>query len=307
MPRPSPVDLPRLRPATVAAGLTATAAGGLLLYGLLEAHWYHLRHVHVTGVLHGTTRPLRVLHASDLHLSAPGGRIASFVARLAEEDYDLVVLTGDLLGDVGMEDDTVSLLATLTAGGRPGIAVLGSNDRYGPTLLNPFAYLAGDTRDREPGPLLDTDRLVAGLAREGIVTLDDEVTVVPTALGDVVVSGMHDPHLPDRPLPPSSALASDRAGIAHLGLVHAPYQAALDLLVEAGADLLMSGHTHGGQVRVPGVGALVTNCDLPTSQARGLSRHRGVPLHVSAGLGTSKYAPIRFACRPEASLLTLLP
>jgi predicted MPP superfamily phosphohydrolase len=307
MARPDTSDGAALRPAVAAVGLAAAVGGGLALYGLAEAHWYRLRHVHVTGVLHGTTRPLRVLHVSDLHLSAPGGRIASFVARLAEEDYDLVVLTGDLLGAVGMEDDTVSLLATLTAGGRPGVAVLGSNDHFAPTLQNPFAYLAGDTRERGPGARLDAPRLVAGLAREGIVTLDDEVTAVPTALGDVVVSGLHDPHLADRALPSPTAMAGDSDGITHLGLVHAPYLAALDVLVDAGADLLLAGHTHGGQVRVPGIGALVTNCDLDRTQARGLSRHRGVALHVSAGVGTSKYAPVRFACRPEASLLTLLP
>jgi predicted MPP superfamily phosphohydrolase len=71
--------------------------------------------------------------------------------------------------------------------------------------------------------------------------------------------------------------------------------------------LILAGHTHGGQVRIPGVGALVTNCDIPHERARGLSRWRTSWVNVSAGLGTSKYAPFRFACRPEASLLTLVP
>jgi predicted MPP superfamily phosphohydrolase len=91
----------------------------------------------------------------------------------------------------------------------------------------------------------------------------------------------------------------------HLGLVHAPYVAALDALSTAGHDLLLAGHTHGGQVRLPGVGALTANCDLPLAQARGESRWRGRRLHVSPGLGHSKYAPVRFACRPEATLLEL--
>lgn len=75
--------------------------------------------------------------------------------------------------------------------------------------------------------------------------------------------------------------------------------------------MIFAGHTHGGQVRVPGFGALVANCDIPLPQARGLSdwTHGGktIPLNVSAGLGHSIYAPVRFACRPEASLITLLP
>jgi len=74
-----------------------------------------------------------------------------------------------------------------------------------------------------------------------------------------------------------------------------------------GADLVLAGHTHGGQLRVPGFGALVTNCDLDRRRARGLSTYEGSVLHVSAGLGTSPYAPIRFACPPEATLLTLVP
>jgi uncharacterized protein len=76
-----------------------------------------------------------------------------------------------------------------------------------------------------------------------------------------------------------------------------------------GHDLIMTGHTHGGQVCVPFYGALVTNCDLDTRRAKGLSQHsaggRTAWLHVSAGVGTSPYAPIRFACPPEATLLTL--
>ncbi|GMA86526.1 hypothetical protein GCM10025868_17760 [Angustibacter aerolatus] len=71
---------------------------------------------------------------------------------------------------------------------------------------------------------------------------------------------------------------------------------------------------------MPGYGALVTNCDLDRRRARGLSRwwpgagtvspRAAAPrdaawLHVSAGLGTSPYTPVRFACRPEATLLTL--
>ncbi len=108
-------------------------------------------------------------------------------------------------------------------------------------------------------------------------------------------------------MPNAQAIAADERGILHVGLVHAPYKAALDMLVGVGADVILSGHTHGGQVRMPVMGALVTNCDLPAGQARGLSHHRDVPLHVSAGLGTNKYTPIRFLCRPEATLLTLLP
>ena len=82
----------------------------------------------------------------------------------------------------------------------------------------------------------------------------------------------------------------------------------LDLFAADGYDLVLAGHTHGGQVRIPGIGALVTNCGIDRSRARGLSRWGSHTwLNVSAGLGTSPYMPMRFCCRPEATLITLVP
>ena len=80
-------------------------------------------------------------------------------------------------------------------------------------------------------------------------------------------------------------------------------------MADDGFDLLFAGHTHGGQVCVPLVGALVTNCDLDRRMAKGLHRwpRSDAWLHVSAGLGTSPTAPVRFACPPEATVLTLIP
>jgi len=73
-----------------------------------------------------------------------------------------------------------------------------------------------------------------------------------------------------------------------------------------GWPLLVAGHTHGGQVCIPGYGALVTNCDIDAARVKGLSRYDDAYLHVSAGLGTSRFAPVRFACLPEATLMTLV-
>ena len=95
----------------------------------------------------------------------------------------------------------------------------------------------------------------------------------------------------------------------HIGVTHTPASRVLTPMAADGFSLLLAGHTHGGQVRVPGYGALTTNSDLPHSMARGLHRWPGSDswLHVSAGLGTHPTAPVRFACRPEASILTLIP
>jgi predicted MPP superfamily phosphohydrolase len=78
----------------------------------------------------------------------------------------------------------------------------------------------------------------------------------------------------------------------------------------AGAAMIFAGHTHGGQVCLPGIGALTTNCDLPAKYAKGISAWnfagKNVILNVVAGLGHSIYAPVRFFCRPEVRLITLV-
>ena len=117
---------------------------------------------------------------------------------------------------------------------------------------------------------------------------------------------MDDPHIrhdrttwsPARPTPTPRC---------KLGLTHSPEPRVLDAFAADGYDLVLAGHTHGGQLRLPGYGAIVTNCGLDRARARGASRWGShMRLHVSAGLGTSPFAPARFCCPPEASLLTLV-
>lgn len=298
----------------LAGGAVAAIAWGTLV----ERHWYVLRRVELPGALARPGR-LRILHLSDVHLIPPQHRRVRFLAQLRELDHDLLVVTGDLLGAEGAEDAGVAVLAALTGPGRPGVMVLGSNDLFAPAFKTPLHYVRPSTRtwprpaspsdpdaDGPHGVALDTDRLIAGLAEHGIVTLRGEARVLETRAGRVAVAGFDDPHLATTVIPQVDALTvADQDVVLRLGVVHAPYLAALDRLVEAGSDVLLAGHTHGGQVRLPGVGALVANCDLPLRQARGASRHRGRWLHVSAGLGHGRFAPFRFACRPEATLLEL--
>lgn len=302
-----------MTPAVRAAA--AVGAGGVALAAyatLVEPRWYRVRRLEVPGALRRPGR-LRILHVSDLHLAPWQDDRVRFLASLADLDHDLVVASGDLLGWSDVEDLTARALAPLTSGGRPGLVVLGSNDRFGPVVKSPLAYFTAPQR-RATGATLDTARLVAGLARHGYDTVLGVTTSVDTPAGRVAVGGMDDPHLAfgagasaDEALPPVADITppDDDRDVLRLGLVHAPYRAALDRLVAARHDVLLAGHTHGGQVRLPGRGALVANCDLPLDQARGLSRWDGRPLHVSPGLGHSAYAPIRFACRPEATLLDL--
>jgi predicted MPP superfamily phosphohydrolase len=78
-------------------------------------------------------------------------------------------------------------------------------------------------------------------------------------------------------------------------------------LAALGWDLILAGHTHGGQVRMPFFGTLVTNSHMPRRLASGVARMGRATLYTSPGLGTSKFAPFRFLCRPEATILELRP
>ena len=96
--------------------------------------------------------------------------------------------------------------------------------------------------------------------------------------------------------------APDRFGFA---VMHSPDSA--PEAASLGYDLIVAGHTHGGQVCLPVVGALVTNCSMPRRLVKGVIGMGGAVLHTSPGMGTSKYAPFRFWCRPEATMLELQP
>ncbi len=292
--------------AGAAVGALAAAGLGALAYGtLIERRWYALRHATAPVLRPEAERPLRVLHLSDLHLLPGQEDRKRFVRRCLDLGPDLVVGTGDFLGGPDAIDEAVELLAP-AARERPCLAVLGSNDFMGPVPKNPLHYFTKPQR-RLAGERLDTYRLISGLESGGWRVLDNARTCVDTPAGRLDVVGLGDPHIHyDRPENVDWSSPSGPVAL-RLGIVHAPYLRSLHIFERRGFDLVMAGHTHGGQVRVPLVGALTTNCDLPAWRSRGLTREGDGPwLHVSAGLGHSRYAPFRFACRPEATLLDLV-
>jgi predicted MPP superfamily phosphohydrolase len=281
------------------ASVAAIGAAGLG-YALWEAKQHTLRRVTVP-ILPAGDATLRVLHISDLHLT-PGRRsTVEWVRGLAELRPDLVIATGDFLAHPEAVPTVAEALAPLLD--VPGAFVLGSNDYYAPRLSNPLLYFAGPSAVHPDRPELPWGDLVAELSGSWANLSNAAVSV---AVGSRVVSlrGVDDPHIERDDY---SVVAGPWAADLRLGVLHAPYRRVLDAMTADGADLVLAGHTHGGQLRVPGFGALVTNCDLDRRRARGLSTYEGSALHVSAGLGTSPYAPIRFACPPEATLLTLTP
>ncbi|KNH21642.1 metallophosphoesterase [Arthrobacter sp. ZBG10] len=292
----------------VTAGAGAAAGIATAAYGLWEKNQFVVRD-ETLAILPAGRRPFRILHLSDIHFVPGQDRKAEWLRSLAALEPDLVVNTGDNLSHVKAVDPLLEALRPLLE--FPGVFVPGSNDYFAPTPRNPAAYLLGPSK-RKGGPTqLDWPRLRSGFGMGGWVDLTNRSQSLVLDGMRFDFSGVDDPHLNREQYAgwPRGTVNQDANDHLKVAVIHAPYQRVLDHFTTEGADLLLAGHTHGGQICIPGYGALVTNCDLPTWRAKGLndwhSNGRTTPVNVSGGIGTSRFAPVRIACRPEAVLLTL--
>jgi len=306
----------------------------LVAVGVLAGIWgigieRHLRVVRqeeqTLAVLPAGAKPIRVLHISDFHLAPWQKRKLAWISRLAQQNVDLVIDTGDNLGHRNAIAPTLTALKGLLQ--KPGAFVNGSNDYYAPQLRNPLRYLLAPS-ERGTNVRLNTQKFTDSLERGGWLNLNNSggnLTVNGTQLGFVGVDDFHDGLADVTSIERSKAALGGHAAEVDsdadfgadtsatrvlIGVSHAPYLAVIDAMDDAGVAVLFAGHTHGGQVCLPGFGALVTNCDLPTRAAKGLSswsrNGNQLWLNVCAGLGHSIYAPVRFACRPEVRIVTLV-
>lgn len=282
----------------------ATASAGAAGYGFAESRAFTTRSVDA-NVLPSGSAPIRVLHLSDLHITPAQTRKIQWVNSLVAHEPDLVVVTGDFLAHKFAVPAVMEALGELTQ--RPGLFVLGSNDYFAPELKNPLMYFKKSRTIKSFGRALPTQDLVDELTRAGWSDLNNAQTSLHVGELHIHARGTDDPHINKDDYDKVAGKFAD--GAFALGVTHAPYTRVLNSFARDNADIVLAGHTHGGQVCIPFYGALVTNCDLPTKQAKGLSTfttsERSMPIHVSAGVGTSPYTQIRIACRPEATLLTL--
>lgn len=308
-----------VRPVATTLGLVGAVGVAALTWGIvIERNRYQVRQ-EILPVLAPGSRPITVLHLSDLHMAPWQHHKQDWIARIARiTEPDLVVATGDLLGHEDGLEGVRRAFQPFRERGTPGAFVHGSNDHFAPRRINPFAYFAGPSRPSGSGARarLDTDALEAYLGDLGWYDVARRARAIELRDSRLELIGVDDPHLGlDRldllpQLVEQMREASDGEPAVTLALSHAPYRRVLDAFTTQGADVIFAGHTHGGQVRIPGLPALVTNCDVPREQAQGLSRwehaRHSAWLNVSAGIGTSIYAPVRFACPPEAVVLTLV-
>ena len=254
--------------------------------------------------------PISFLHLSDLHVTPRQKSKLEDLLELSTYEPDFTIVTGDFLAHHDAIEPLIKALSGLLH--RPGAFVFGSNDYYAPKLKNPFSYLMPDKGKRKLGPELPWRELREQLINHGWIDLTHQKTLIEIEKHVIELRGMDDAHVNRDDYSLVAGPKDSRAEIS-IGVTHAPYQRILEAMASDSVDLIFAGHTHGGQVRLPlpsfmgGSRALTTNCDLPTWRSRGLSVEDGKPLlHVSAGIGTSPFAPFRLGTRPEATLVTIL-
>jgi len=293
-----------MRPAVAATAAVTGAGAACVAYAWgYERKAFRLRRYDVP-ILPAGAAPIRVLHLSDLHATPGQPWKVEWVRSLARTEPDLVLDTGDNLASAAAVPVVLEALGDLLD--RPGGFVPGSNDWFAPRAKNPARYLLPDRGRRIHGERLPWGELRSAFTARGWLDLTHRRERVEVRGVTVELAGVSDAHLNADHYERIAGPVPADADVA-IGLSHTPEPRLVDAFTADGFGLVVSGHTHGGQLRVPGFGALVTNCGLDRRLARGLTpwRDRGW-LHVSAGLGTSPYAPVRFACPPEASLLTLV-
>ena len=283
--------------------MVAAVLIGLAVWAIvIERQLYVVRQQSIK-VLPKGTNAIRVLQIGDIHLAPWQKNKMKFLRSLGEKQIDLVVNTGDNLGHKNAIKPLLDALSPLLT--KPGVFVHGSNDYFAPVAKNPFGYIFHSSA-KPNSESLNTEELTKAFEGAGWVNLNNRFVDVQVNGNRIRFIGIDDYHIGYAKF--DLLVRSDHFSIA---LTHAPYMEAIEKLTGLGAQVIFAGHTHGGQVRVPIVGALTTNSDLPNRFARGLSgwefEERSSVLSVVAGLGNSIFAPVRFFCRPEVRLITLLP
>ena len=284
----------------------ATLAVGAALYA-----WWESTAVEVTRrTLHVRDLPpgldgLRVLHISDTHFPASADSVGRFLELIWPLEYDLILCTGDYVETAAGWDAAGDALTQLRA---PfGVyATLGAHDYCAPVhTVQSWLQFNADRLLHRRRPMIDPAPFVKRLESAGIVVLRNEWRSAEIGGELVRIGGAGDASVGmarvERALPPA-----DIAPAAfEILLTHSPDAV---LGARTPTPLVFSGHTHGGQIRVPGWGAPVRHSHLVTRErAAGVfwpQGPEGPQVVVSRGFGTA-FVPFRFACRPELGLYEL--
>lgn len=267
---------------------------GLAAYGLYETRRLRVERVRVClPNLPEALRGLRIVHISDLHMR-PSRLLAPLFERLVEEvnrtDADLVLVSGDLAAGAENMPLAARLLSRMSS--RCGLFVTLGNHDVNVTMER---WLQGI----EEG--FDVEVLRGILAGEGVRLLHNEAVTVEIAGRRVAIVGVGDASCGLDDL--RSATADLPAADLVIVVEHSP-----DILDRPGievADLVLCGHTHGGQMMIPGWGSVWAPVWRDRRRGAGLLACGDVACHVSRGVGVTW--PVRVGCPPQLAILELHP
>ncbi|HEY0465442.1 MAG TPA: metallophosphoesterase [Polyangiaceae bacterium] len=217
---------------------------------------------------------LRIVSLTDLHVTPalPEAYFEHLFELTAAQDPDLILLTGDYVS----EPENIELIARLFA-------------RRFPARFGAFAVLGNHDLWTDPA------RIRQVLAAGGVALVEGRCQHLPSGVGRIAICGT------DAPWGPELSESLDRTEL-NLVLSHTPDN--VYRLAEQGASLVFSGHTHGGQMRVPGLGALVVPSRFGRLFDAGHFQVAGAELFVSAGVGAGM-PPLRIYCQPEILIVDI--
>ena len=250
---------------------------------------------------------LEVLHISDAHFRKGDEAKLDFVRSLHETPVDMVVVTGDMIED----DSGIDYCVNALRGFKTGIgvfAVFGAHDHWDSTPWNVVLDLG--VGGYHQGPSNDFERLKRELAGAGVVCLGNESRriALPGPIGagsskkeELWIVGIDDMFVGlddmDKAL---AGVPDDAFTILLTHTVESPEE-----LAAHGFDAVFAGHSHGGQVRFPLFGPVMTRSSLRRKYASGVFEVAGTTFHLNNGVGAGKWTDFRFLCPPEATYVEL--
>ncbi|MFC1544889.1 metallophosphoesterase [Gemmatimonadota bacterium] len=255
----------------------------------------------------GGAAKIRILHLSDLHITRASGNKLDQIAFLLEQQWDFVMVSGDLIDDDSGIFPVCAFLSRLNAAyGK--YAVLGNHDYHLVRSRNPLhwvkVFVAVAILGKPENYCVPNDigLLARTLEEQGIKLLRNELAEGELSGGGrFQVFGIDDPSTGRDDPVPLYPLAGQQA--LRLVMTHSPRR--IGLLEKLQPAIVLCGHTHGGQIRLPFFGALATHSDAGRKTCSGLVKMDGCRVHISPGFGTGHLFPLRFLAQAEVTEIIL--
>lgn len=240
-------------------------------------------YLYKTSKINADFNGYKIAQISDLHNKKFGKDQKNLLSIVKNEKPDIIVITGDIADSKNTDIDAAL------------------NFVYGAVKIAPVYYVTGNHEEYWLSDI-DRDRLMQGMEQLGATILNNKIVALKNENGnDLFLIGLSDSHLSDNTL--SALLSGIDPNKLHIVLAHDPNY--LDNYSSANADLVFSGHIHGGQVRLPFIGGIVApNYGLFPKYTAGTYLKDSTTMVVSRGLGNS-VIPIRIFNRPEVVIVKL--